>query len=89
MINQNLMWMDATGLFDKARSEAQREGFFSNKIMGEQCNHSTTILRCARSEKSKFIPVGLKHLERILQFYIVINCLALFVFLAEILLLEE
>ena len=90
IINQNILWMHATGLMNAHYNNQDSDnvkGFFTPKKMNLSCERVASTRdsnKLCRSPKNSHVPIGLKHLSNLFSFYFLGNTLALLNFIIEI-----
>ena len=90
VINQNILWMHATGLMNAHYNNQDSnnvKGFFTPKKMNLSCERVASTRdsnKLCRSPKNSHVPIGLKHLSNLFSFYFLGNILALLGFIIEI-----
>ena len=89
IINQNILWMHATGLMNAHYNNQDSndvKGFFTPKKMNVSCERVASTRdsnKLCRSPKNSHVPIGLKHLSNLFSFYFLGNTLALLSFIIE------
>ena len=90
IINQNILWMHATGLMNAHYNNQDSndvKGFFTPKKMNLSCERVASTRdsnKLCRSPKVFHVSIGLKHFSKLFSFYFLGNTIASLSFIIEI-----